>query len=366
MALERSVALVVLHDFFLIRGGAERLAALLARGLDADLTTGFLTADLADWPLLSQNRLLVLGPPKQGRLSRYLAVAHRFETMVPTQLDRRVVIYSGVLAPLAVRRQAAGRRIHYCHSPPRFLYDLRGYYARQAGWPGRLVLAALDAWLRPRYERAVRAMDLVVANSENVRRRLARYLGVEAVVVHPPVETERFRWRADGDYYLSTARLEDFKRVDVVIEAFRRMPGRRLVVASGGSQEARLRQLAAGCSNISFTSWLTEAEMAEQVGRCRAVVYVPLEEDFGMSPVEAMAAGKPVIGVAEGGLLETVVDGETGVLVPPLLDPDGLIAAVERLDALDPCALRHACEARAAQFSCEVFLQRMRAIVDME
>jgi len=352
----------VLHDFLLLPGGAERLVDVLAGALGAPLVCAFANEAHA-WEAARAGRLQVLGPPLAGRLARYLGSARRFARIPAGRLDADAVIYSGVIAPMAVHRQPRGRRIHYCHSPPRFAYDLRDFYAARSAPAGRLGLALFNAWLRPRYERAVRAMDTVVANSENVRGRLRRYLGIESVVVHPPIDTERFRWIGQEDFYLSTARLEDFKRVEVIIDAFRRMPRQRLVVASGGSQEAALRTRARGCGNISFTSWLDAAALADLIGRCRAVVYLPQDEDFGMSPVEAMAAGKPVIGVAEGGLLETVIHGETGLLLPAPASEATLAAAVEALDAAAALALRPACEARAQGFSTRHFIQRMRAIL---
>lgn len=351
----------VLHDFLLLNGGAEKLVDTLATAFDAPLVTAFATHP-QDWAA-AKGRLRLLGTPAGGRAARYLVAAHRFLRLPPALLAHDAIVYSGVIAPLAVHRQRSGRRIHYCHSPPRFAYDLNAFYAAQAGPAGRLGLALLNAWLRPRYAAALRAMDLVIANSENVRNRLRRYLGIDATVVPPPIDTARFRWRGQEDFYLSTARLEDFKRVDVIVEAFRRMPRQRLVVASGGSQEAALRASARGCANIHFTSWLDAPALADLVGRCRATIYLPQDEDFGMSPVESLAAGKPVIGVAEGGLLETLRDNETGVLLPPGAGTDALAAAVARLDGAAAAAMRPACESRAQDFSVERFVARMRAVL---
>ena len=272
------------------------------------------------------------------------------------------MLYSGFYAPFAVHRQRDGRRIYYCHTPPRFAYDLRGFFLARYPAPVRPLASAFFDHVKRHYEEALARMDTVVANSENVRGRLKRFCGVEAQVVHPPIDTERFRWIEAGDYYLSLARLAPYKRVDLVVQAFLAMPDRKLVVASGGPEEGRLRMLAAGATNIAFTGWTDDARLRDLVGRCRAAIYVPEDEDFGMSPVEAMAAGKPVIGVAEGGLLETVIDGETGLLVPPAPGVEALVEAVNRLDGARALAMREACEARAARFAAPRFLERMKAL----
>jgi len=227
----------------------------------------------------------------------------------------------------------------------------------------RPALDALAAYLEPRYRQAVGLMDVVVANSRNVQSRLSRFLGCDSVVVYPPVDTSSYRWVEDGDFYLSVARLEPLKRVGSVIDAFRGMPERQLVVASGGSESEQLRERAAGANNIRFTGWLEEQALQRLVGRARAVIYVPVDEDFGMSPVEAMAAGKPVIGVAEGGLLESVVSGETGLLVEGAPEPDRIQRAVEELERAGPRSMRAACELRARDFGSDSFIRSMRSIL---
>jgi glycosyltransferase involved in cell wall biosynthesis len=135
-------------------------------------------------------------------------------------------------------------------------------------------------------------------------------------------------------------------------------------VASGGPELDRLKQLADGAINITFTGWVSEAELQVLVGNARAAVYAPIDEDFGMSPVEAMAAGKPVIGVAEGGLLETVVDGESGILIKGRLTPEKIRAAVGCMEVMNPPALRDVCERRAALFDKNIFIEKMLDLID--
>ncbi len=225
-------------------------------------------------------------------------------------------LFSGTNAPLAVHNHPSGKNYYYCHTLPRFVYDLKDYYLQRYPLVLRPALLALIAYVQPRYEQAIARIDTLIANSENVRNRLRHYLGRDAVVINPPCEVDYFHWQGQGDYFLSTARLEPFKRVDVLIEAFKRMPDQRLIVTSGGSQFPALRRQAADASNIIFTGWLDDDALLQLIGNAIATLYVAKDEDFRMSPVESMAAGKPVIGVAEGGLLETVLNGETGLLLP--------------------------------------------------
>jgi len=352
---------VVLHDYFAIRGGGERLVETLARGLGWPVVTGFVSDPLrrTDWPAVEVHSL---GVRASHPLHRTLALVHAFRRWRPPP-DARIAVFSGTYAPLAAPALEGVRKVYYCHSPPRFLYDQREFFLRRLPPWQRPGFLALGAWLRRRYREAVRAMDLVVCNSGAVRRRLRRYLGVEAEVVYPPVDTERFHWREPEGYYLSLARLDPLKRVDRIVEAFLGLPDRRLVVASGGPEAERLRRLAGDAPNIRFTGWLDDAALADLIGGAVAVLYLPRHEDFGISPVEAMAAGKPVIGVAEGGLVETVVDGETGILLPPDPPVRAVREAVASLDPARAAAMRPACEARARAFDRRVFLERMQRLI---
>lgn len=165
-------------------------------------------------------------------------------------------------------------------------------------------------------------MDVVVANSKNVQRRIKKYLDLDSVVIYPPCETEKFKWLGQGDYYLSMARLDPLKRVDMIVEAFQQMPDKKLIVVSEGPDFAKIQKMAHGYGNIQILGKVNEDKLLELVGNCIATIYIPKDEDFGMCPVESMAAGKPVIGVAEGGLLETLIEGETGILIDSKIDAE--------------------------------------------
>lgn len=351
----------VLHDYFAVREGGGRLALTLAARWGWPAIGGFVSKGISfrsEWPGL-ELRELGVRPGFRPRQSLSLARSWRkYKSPV------RTLIYSGTYAPMAVANHTEACNILYCHTPPRFMYDERGYYLATIRWWQRPALAVLVAYLRPRYEEAVARMDRIVVNSRNVQRRVEQYLGYESIVVHPPCDVERYRWHEPEGFYLSTARLDVLKRVDLVVKAFKEMPEKTLVVVSDGPERPRLEALVGDATNISFTGEVGDERLKELIGKCIATVYVPRDEDFGMSPVESMAAGKPVIGVAEGGLLETVVDGETGVLVPADPEVDHLVEAVRGLTSDRASAMRSVCEQRAAMFSTEKFVQGMAEVVD--
>ncbi len=206
-------------------------------------------------------------------------------------------------------------------------------------------------------------MGTVIVNSENIRTRLKRYLGIDSEVIYPPCETDKYKWLSQEDYYLSTARLDPLKRVDVVVKAFLEMPEKKLIVVSSGTDMPKIKKLAEDADNIQILGWVAEDVLADLMGRCIATLYIPKDEDFGISPLESMAAGKPVIGVREGGLRETVIHKETGLLVKPEPCLDDLVEAVQWLDARKALDMRKQCEQQAMHFDSKEFLVKIRQVL---
>jgi glycosyltransferase involved in cell wall biosynthesis len=351
----------VLYDYMQVAGGAERVTLTLADALPDFQTVVNRTYADAE-PLLEGHAkpIMQLGNRFTRWMTRIPEAAFNFRFRAHCVKNAQTVLYSGFYAPLAVHLQKTGMRVYYCHTIPRFAYDL--YSVSRAGFPWVLrgLFGCFAAVVRWQYRRAIHKMDLVLVNSENVKKRLKYFLNVDAQVVYPPVATDQFKWGGDGGYYLSIARLAPNKRVDIIVQAFLHMPERRLVVASGGPELEKLQTMAAAAPNIEFVGWQTEKSLRQWVANAYAAIYLPVDEDFGISPVECMAAGKAVIGVAEGGLLETVVHGQTGVLIQGQLTPEKVQTAVDELELLDPASLRSVCEARAAQFAQESFVEAIK------
>ncbi|ODT47478.1 glycosyltransferase [Devosia sp. 63-57] len=358
--------LQVYHDYFAIRGGGERLVLELANAISAELIYGYRTAesyDEAAFPPAHKDLNLSGIRKVRGAASIALSTAFAQQRGHAAQADLR--IYSGVAAPFAApARDKPGVNVFYCHTPPRFLYDQKAFFREQSGPLRKLGLDVVGPLFQRAYEHAVERMHVIVANSVNIQKRIREHLGRESIVVYPPVDTSGFAWEPQQGYYLSTARLTPLKRIATIIDAFIAMPDKRLIIASGGDQEAELRARAAGAANIEFAGWTSDEQLRGLIAGAIATIYIPVEEDFGMSPVESMAAGKPVIGVAEGGLLETVLPEQTGVLLPPAPSASDLIGAINSLPPERALAMRPACETQALKFGRAQFIHSMRAVID--
>ncbi len=202
------------------------------------------------------------------------------------------------------------KHLCYCHSPMRYAWDYTNEYKKEKG--GKLK-QFLISWLLHKVRMwdqiAANRVDQYIANSTNVQKRIQKYYRMNSQVIYPPVKLERFKVKKERqNYYLIVSALSGFKRIDLAIKAFNQL-GEKLIVIGDGQERKNLEKI--GDDNIEFKGRLPDDEVTKYMQNCKALIF-PGEEDFGITPVEAMACGKPVLGYGKGGLLETVLSGKTG------------------------------------------------------
>src|SRR5688572_10659319 len=347
-----------------MRGGEKVLEVLCELYPNADIFTLFHRAGSVS-PSIEQHRIqtswLQHLPFAARHYRRYLplfpSAAERFD-LSPYDL----VISSSHCVAKSVIPGADARHLCYCHSPMRYAWDqFEAYFgAERVGAVAsrflyRPILSRLAAWDARTATRA----DRFVANSRHVAARIARYYNREASVVYPPVDTVFYRPAAvpPESHFLIVSALVPYKRIDLAIEACRRIGARLRIVGDGPDREELERQ-AGGVAE--FLGSVSNEAIRDEYRRARAVI-LPGEEDFGIVPVEAQACGRPVVALARGGALETVIDGETGILFE---EPtaDALAAALDRASrtTFDEAHLR----AHAARFSRERHAEQMRAVIE--
>ncbi len=349
----------VVHDFFVQEGGAERVALeLVGMFPGCEVYTSFFDArhfgDRIDparvhpWPM-----------------QRLVGPTRRFRSFLPfyppwySMLDLRefdLVVSSSVAFTHAVRTAPGARHLAYVHTPMRYAWDLDRYLegssaGRVSRIGGRVVRLPLQRWDRW----ASRRPDVLVANSKTVQARIRRRWHRASDVVYPPVDIDEITpGERDDGFLLVAARLLAYRRIDLAVDAATRV-GRELVVVGDGPEAARLRDRAG--PTVRFEGFVPRPRLVELMRSCHAYL-VPGIEDFGIAPVEAMAAGRPVIAFGEGGAAETVVDGSTGVFFRRQ-SVDEVVDAIRAADATawDPGVIR----ARAESFGPEAFRAGIRA-----
>ena len=350
---------VILHDAFAFKGGGERLVQILCRELEADLAFGYIKKNSFELSKLP-GRLINLKSESNLPFWRTIKRLHTFHKKTKFLSDYKNVIYTGQNSLLAAANHPKGKNIYYCFTPPRSIYDLKKSHLASQPPLRKLAHVVHNTFFQLLYESAIRKMDVIVADSKNVQNRIQKFLGLKSTVIYPPCELDKFRWIGQEDYYLSTARLTSYKRVDIIIQAFIKLPQKRLIITSTGPDEKKLKQLAEGFANIQFTGNINDNELKNLIGNSIATIYIPKDEDFGISPVESMAAGKPVIGSGEGGLLETVIHGETGWLSSPNISVEELVKMLMTVNPKLALSMRFSCEKHAEGFRTELFVNKIK------
>lgn len=259
------------------------------------------------------------------------------------------------------RTSPGTRHLCYCLTPTRFVWNFDGYVDReQVGGAARRLARPFISWLQQWERAAATRVDEFVSISREVQSRVERIYHRESTIVYPPVDTRRFVLQSRdgvGDYYLVVSRLIPYKRIDLAVEAFNRL-GLPLWIGGDGRDRTSLEAMAG--PNVRFLGRVSEDELPGLMGRCKGFVFPGLE-DFGITPVEAMAAGRPVIAYGRGGALDYVVEGRTGTLFGEQT-PEALVDAVHRLEmmTLDPAAIRR----HAVRFDTDRFKAGMGALVE--
>ncbi|KKU86834.1 MAG: glycosyltransferase [Candidatus Gottesmanbacteria bacterium GW2011_GWA2_47_9] len=373
-----NIALV--HDYLREYGGAERVVeALHEMWPEAPLYTSFV-----DWPSLAK--------APAGKVELFKSMDIRTSWVEHVWLVKKLISPLRFLAPMiwgsfnlsgydvvisssgwfmcrgvSIKKPAV--HISYIHHPPRNLYG----YATGSDWQKypivRIYGAIVNFFLRHYDFETAQAVDYFVANSKETARRVKKFYRRESTVIYPPVEISKglaLKTRPQGkalrkqDYFLSVGRLTWAKRIDLAIEACNKLK-LPLKIVGTGKEEEYLRSIAG--PTVEFLGSVSDEELSRLYLGAKALIFCALDEDFGMVPVEAMAAGVPVIALAQGGVVETVVDGETGVLFrEPTVEC--LVEGIKRWEDSKTGRWEQNCRKQAQKFSKERFKKELKAFVE--
>jgi glycosyltransferase involved in cell wall biosynthesis len=361
---ERFPRVAVVHEWLTIPGGSEQVVLeLLEMFPQAELFTSIY--DPSPWPPQVTERPVHVSflnriPGARRHYPKLLPLMNRaFQSFDLSGFD--LVLSSNHACAKNVRTPPGALHVCYCHTPMRYAWEEGFLDGEEVGRATRMLLPALLRRLRRQDLEGAAGPDVFVANSRHVADRIERYYGRSAEVVHPPVDVDHFLTltHETEDFYLSFGRVVPYKRVDLTVAACVRL-GRRIKVAGDGRAMQAVRAETQGREEIEFVGRVADAERDRLLGGARALLF-PGEEDFGIVPVEAQAAGVPVIAYGVGGAAESVLDGRTGVLFGEQ-SVDSLAEAIERFEQLQ----LNGDQARenAKRFGRDRFRREMAAVID--
>ena len=352
----------IVHYWLLNRRGGEKVLDALCRLLpEADIFTLF--ADPATFS--SEVRRHRVTASFLNPLRRHYRALLPLMPMALESLDLRgydLVVSSESGPAKGVLTASDTRHVCYCHTPMRYLWDLYPAYRNEftrSRWK-RAAITPLSHYLRLWDFCSAARVSRFVANSRNVQTRIWRTYRRESEVVHPPVDVGSFYWKPAEDYFLIVSELVPYKRIDSAVRFFAHSE-RRLRIAGAGPELKRLRREAT--PNVEFLGRVPDEQLRALYARCRALI-LPGEEDFGITPVEALASGKPVIALGRGGVLETVPPFAGVFYADP--SQDALAAALTDFEKLEPGVIPAELQAHAERFSEAAFRRRMLPILQSE
>lgn len=319
--------IALVHDYLTQRGGAERVFELLCKRYpNADIFTSLYdpqrTIDLGERIV---NTTFLQSIPGAAKYFRLMAPFYFPAFRALDLYDYDLIISSSTSFAKAVQKNPSARHICFCHNVTRFLWDTETYLREYGDYRYFAPLIEQVFQVMRKVDRTyAQGPDLYIANSSVVARRIKNTYAKKAIVINYPIDTSKFIFTdKKDDFYLTSARMISYKRLDIIVEAFNWL-GWRLLISGDGPERDRLKSKA--MDNIEFLGHVTDAERSQLFSKARSVIVAALE-DYGLVPVEANASGTPVIAYGAGGVIDTQIPGKTGVFFKRQ-SPDSLLAAL--------------------------------------
>ena len=329
--------LALVHDFLIQMGGAEKVVEVMANQFpEAPIYTSVTKGQHLFPAFRDENRIRNTWMQKLPGIEKwhkmfFFLYPFAFRSL-RTESERDVVWISSSGFSKWIPKNDGITMVCYCHTPPRFFWMPDEYLQNEIS---SSLLRSFVRKLMPFFRKSDKAqtgkIDLFVANSKNIRDRIKKCYGRDSIVIYPPVDVNRFQVSDQTeDFFLVVSRLVSYKKIDLAVAACT-ATNRKLVVIGDGPDRDRLEKMAG--STVTFLGRAPDAVVEEKMANCRGFFFPGLE-DFGITPVEAQACGKPIIAYRGGGSLETVVENETGVFFDEF-DSESVVAALEKFDTID-------------------------------
>lgn len=359
----------IVHDWFVSYAGSERVVESLTNvWKDADVFVLFNLLNEADQKIVVKNKI-----PHTSFLNKYKSIKKHHRKFLPLfpyaieQFDLSeydLIISSSHAVAKGVLTNSNQLHICYCHTPIRYAWDLMHQYLREAnlttGLKGIIAKSILH-YIRFWDSASANRPDYFIANSNYIAKRIYKIYKRESSVIYPPVDTEKYTCEINKDnYYLTASRFVPYKRIDLIAEAFSKMPDKKLLIIGDGPEEAKIKSKSGG--NIEFLGYKSGEELVKYMQKATAFVFAA-EEDFGIMIVEALSCGTPVIAFGKGGASETVSDEENGILYTEQ-NADSIIEAVKRFESKSGYFNPNTVSSSAKKFDRKIFEEKIQRFVE--
>ncbi len=352
--------IAIFHDYFDEIGGAEITLLYLAKGINATIFTTNISGNKIRELGFDDVKIVSIGKVPKIKHLKQISTMLRFYFLKKEGFD--LYILGGPYSIYISKKHKPC--LWYCFSPLRGLYDLR-YFKKDILSPVKQVVKIVQMFFD---KSAVSSIQDIITPSVTVQKRVLKYYKRSSKIVYHPVSIDDFKFKPPKGYWLSVQRIDPYKRIGMQIEAFSKLPEEKLIIVGGASDANRkyfelLKKKAP--KNVIFAGAVfNRNKLAKLYSNCIGLIATSKDEDFGMTPVEAMASGKPAIAPNEGGYKETIIDGVTGKLVGNI-DVDKLVMAIKEVGK-NPESYKNACLKQSKKFDTKIFVKKMRQMIGKE
>jgi len=358
--------IAIVHDHLGFGGGGERTVLMLAEHLKADFITAYTNKNVfPDLQDKLEGKIKVLSKKIiRTRVVRFFWLRTLFLKNRKLFKNYDILIASSQTATEVVAYFAKKEtlKIVYTHSTPRRVFDMYELSKQMYPFILRPFYALFARFWKILYLGAIRNYNINIANSNNVRQRIKKYTKSDAqYIIWPPILSNKFK--LSENFYLSFGRVDEAKRIDLIVKAFQKMSDKKLIVCSGGPRLNEIKKLAKDYKNIEVLGWVSDEKLIDLVGRCRAGIYIPIDEDAGMTHLELNSAGKPYLGVYEGGLIESTIENETGILIKKNPGVDDIIKGIEKMDKNWCLSRKEKCIKYAQKYDAQIFFKKFEQVL---
>jgi len=353
--------IAIFHNYMDNIGGAEKSTLIMARELDADIYTTNINKETIGKLGFSTKNIHSIGRVPINAPYRQQVTQLRFRhSRLPKKYDYYIISGDWALSA-SVRHKP---NIWYIYSPPRELWDLYERTRKETvPFHARYIFDIWVMYNRHLIRSYIKHVSLFMPISRNVRERINTFLSIDGEVNYPPTDTSRYLFKKNGDFWLSVNRLIDHKRVDIQLRAFERLPHEKLVIVGSYEESVHFQRYAHYINsikpkNVTILHWVNDKELLDLYASCRGFITTSLDEDFGLTPIEAMASGKLVIAPNEGGYKETINSGVTGVLIKDI-NAEKLAGEIKKISS-NVHAYKDECIKQAKKFDTASFVEKIK------
>ncbi len=357
--------IAIFHNFMDNIGGAEIVTLTLARDLDADIYTTNFNREKIKKMGFNPKRVFTLGKvPVNAPFRQQFALSKFRKLNLKNKYDLYIIAGDWAISGAVLNKP----NIEYFHSPLNEIWAFKDHIRNI--WLSPWKRPLFDVWVlynRFIYRKYFKHVQKRIANSKNTQSRIKKFLDSDSIVIPPPVETKKYKSGKSKNYWLSVNRLFNHKRVDMQIEAFKNLPNEKLVIVGSYEKSKTFLEHANYIKkikpeNVDILSFVDYGMLLDLYSHCKGFIATAINEDFGMTLIEAMASGKPVIASNEGGYKESVINNKTGILIDNI-NEDKLANAIKKINKQlknNPNKYKAACIKQAKKFDTKEFIKKIK------